>query len=74
MKLKFLALILAVSLMAGYVHGCAHIKANPEATKTVVEIAAYTLGYQGVDRYPGAFRDAATLIERMLPFVEKAPT
>ena len=47
---------------------------NPKATKTVAEVAAYTLGYKGADRYPRAFNDAAEFIEKMLPFIDPAPS
>ena len=66
MKTKLTTLILVLILLTG----CAHIKANPEASKTIVEIAAFTLGYEGVDRYPRAFNAAADFVEKMLPRID----
>ena len=66
--------LIITTIITVLMFGCAHFTVKPETTQTVVEIAAFTLGYEGVDRYPRAFNGAAEFIEKMLPFVDVAPT
>ncbi|MBW2075895.1 MAG: hypothetical protein JRI58_14345 [Deltaproteobacteria bacterium] len=50
---------------------CASLQMRPETETTVIEVAAFTLGYKGCQKYPDQFMRAARVIETSLPALQE---